>query len=379
MSDKKILFVTADFPPMIGGQSAYLWSVWSRFLDKAVIIAPAPGAAGVGGGAGIFRLYMPHGRGFLPRAVKTLLLTIGTIMSVLLTRPAFMVSGQATAGGIAVWIASKLSGIRYAVTIHGGDVLGWTGPRVILDSIIKNAELLICNSGPTAKLISERYGRNERTTVVNPPVPDAFTVEAPDKKQCRRRLGLPDDAVIVLTVARLYERKGIGLAIRSVSEMLKKGKNIIYVMVGDGPERKKLSEFADMLGIEPSRVLFAGAVNPEKLVSYYKAADIFLLTPFRTKDDVEGFGVVYLEAQASGLPVVASRSGGVTDAVKENETAILVEPGNNEDITSALLRLADDPVLREKMGSAGRKWALDNFNADKTAFALWETLKNHAY
>jgi phosphatidyl-myo-inositol dimannoside synthase len=155
-------------------------------------------------------------------------------------------------------------------------------------------------------------------------------------------------------VGRLVERKGHDTVLRALSLLKEQFPDLHYLIVGDGPYRTQLESITRSLQLT-SRVIFFGKANPDDLPSLYRLGDLFVMItrPVEEKGDVEGFGIVYLEAAASGLPVVASKSGGVKDSVKENETGLLVDAADSpEAAAQAIARLFTDKALHERMAIA---------------------------
>jgi phosphatidylinositol alpha-1,6-mannosyltransferase len=150
-----------------------------------------------------------------------------------------------------------------------------------------------------------------------------------------------------------------------------------YVIVGDGPHRPALEALARHMGIE-SLVHFAGEVPDRELARWYAAADVFALCSEERRGErsVEGFGIVFLEASASGLPVVGTKAGGIPDAVADGETGLLVPPGDPDAVAHAIGRLLQDNELALRMGSAGRDRVLNQFNWGNTAIALSRELQS---
>ncbi|PJN27093.1 glycosyltransferase family 4 protein [Kitasatospora sp. CB02891] len=187
----------------------------------------------------------------------------------------------------------------------------------------------------------------------------------------RARLGLTDRPVVVC-VSRLVPRKGQDTLIRTWPRVLAAQPDAVLLIVGGGPYRGDLEKLVDQVGVRSS-VVFTGAVPWEELPAHYGAGDVFAM-PCRTRRgglDVEGLGIVYLEASATGLPVVAGDSGGAPDAVREGETGFVV-PGKHGETVLAdrLVRLLGDASLRREMGEAGRKWVHDAWRWDMLAERL---------
>jgi phosphatidylinositol alpha-1,6-mannosyltransferase len=180
--------------------------------------------------------------------------------------------------------------------------------------------------------------------------------------EIRKRYRL-DGRQVLLTVGRLVPRKGHDTVLRALPELLRQVPEAHYLVVGEGPERDKLEAYATELGLI-DRVTFTGHVRDEALPSYYSAADLFVMVSRERPElgDIEGFGIVYLEASAAGRAVVAGRSGGVPDAVEDGISGILVEPDDPHRLAETLGRLLQDRNLRERLSRGGRKRVLERFN-----------------
>ncbi|MFF2818033.1 glycosyltransferase family 4 protein [Kitasatospora cineracea] len=187
----------------------------------------------------------------------------------------------------------------------------------------------------------------------------------------RARLGLSERPVVVC-VSRLVPRKGQDTLIRALPRVLAAQPDAVLLIVGGGPYRAELEKLVDTVGVRSS-VVFTGAVPWEELPAHYGAGDVFAM-PCRTRRgglDVEGLGIVYLEASATGLPVVAGDSGGAPDAVREGETGYVVPgEGGEELLAQRLVRLLGDEGLRREMGEAGRKWVHEAWRWDMLAERL---------
>ena len=162
----------------------------------------------------------------------------------------------------------------------------------------------------------------------------------------------------LLTVARLDLNKGHDYVLKALAILKKQGLIPNYTIVGQGPEEMNLRKMVQDLGLE-DQVVFTGFVPDNQLPSIYTSCDIFVMAsreiPGRL-DLVEGFGISFLEASASGLPVVAGDSGGISDAVQHGKTGLLVNPDNPEDIASAIKCLLTDDNLARRLGNEGRRW-----------------------
>ncbi len=185
----------------------------------------------------------------------------------------------------------------------------------------------------------------------------------------------PLSPLTLLTVGRLVPRKGIDTVLEALPALLTEFTDLRYHITGDGPDRIRLEQMARDLGVA-DRVKFLGNVPNKELPQVYRNAHIFVM-PVREEQagaSVEGFGIVYLEASASGLPVVAGRSGGAVEAVRDGETGYLVEPGNPTILAETLIGLLRAPEQRLGMGRAGRRWIEREMNWNRAAEHMMNAL-----
>ena len=190
----------------------------------------------------------------------------------------------------------------------------------------------------------------------------------------RAELGLADRPVVVC-VSRLVPRKGQDTLILAMPRILREFPDTALLIVGDGPYRGELEKLAERTGVAAA-VRFTGAVPFSALPAHFGAGDVFAM-PCRTRRgglDVEGLGIVYLEASATGLPVVAGDSGGAPDAVLDGETGWVVRGGSPEQSAERVLTLLRDPELRRTMGRRGRRWVEEDWRWDLLASRLQSLL-----
>ncbi|HEV2450985.1 MAG TPA: glycosyltransferase family 4 protein, partial [Streptosporangiaceae bacterium] len=190
----------------------------------------------------------------------------------------------------------------------------------------------------------------------------------------RKRLGL-DGRPVVLCVSRLVPRKGQDTLIRAWPRILREAPGAALLLVGGGPSAAKLRGLAGRLGVSES-VLFAGSVPWPELPGYYDAGDVFAM-PCRTRRgglDVEGLGLVYLEASATGLPVVGGDSGGAPDAIKDGESGYVVPGRSVAAVADRVIELITDPARARSMGEQGLAWVRQEWTWDLVAARLAEIL-----
>lgn len=215
----------------------------------------------------------------------------------------------------------------------------------------------------------------EKTGVLNPGVDVSFFRPRPAARAIIERYGLSERRVL-LTVGRLVEKKNHALVIRALRALLPRFPDLVYLIVGEGPEHGRLAALARDLGVE-TRVVFAGAQQGEALVDLYNACNVFVMPSAEVRfsspgtgrwgNDAETFGIAFLEAGACGRPVVGGRSGGVADAVADGETGYLVDPGSVDQLQAAVASLLEDPSKAGRMGEQGRERAIKEFAWEKVA------------
>lgn len=268
----------------------------------------------------------------------------------------------------ALLLLSYLLPIRFFVYLHGNDLLcPLRNPvlRSLFERTLRRAKGIVCNSSFTQNYLKAHFQFDTPTHVIHPIVrPEKFGIKGVPERihtlraDVRKKYNIPEQAVVILSVGRLVRRKGFDRVIENLPALLTEGINVYYLICGCGPIESELRSLATKLKVE-QRVLFVGYVPDEQLASYYAACDLFsMLTFFDTKDkSIEGFGIVYLEAGYFGKPVIASRVGGVEDAVRHGESGILVDPNSTDLIVKALRQLCTDQQLREQLGRRGQELA----------------------
>lgn len=394
----RTLFLTQDFPPDHGGIARMYGELCARFpaggVEVSTVRARVPGGGDGESAAGEAAPYRLHRLPFTIREAKRVdsvvrwarwvgrKLAPGDIDVV-------QVGNVRPTGYVAAWHRGR-AGMPYVVYVHGKDLMKEERKARSLRGratgrwVLGGAAAIVANSRATA----ERAGRLLRTLGIDPAGrvrvvhpgtdPARFRPDAPGVEAWRRRLGL-DGRRVLLSVTRLMARKGIDTALEALSRLAPERPDLAYVVAGDGPERGRLERLAADLGVA-ERVHFLGAVDDAELPGLYAAADVFVL-PVREEpddDEVEGFGIVFCEAAATGIPVVAGDSGGVADAVRDGETAFLVPPRDTAATASALARLLDDDGLRRAMGAAGRRAVEEYYNWDRAAAEVWAILEEAA-
>jgi glycosyltransferase involved in cell wall biosynthesis len=225
----------------------------------------------------------------------------------------------------------------------------------------RNANLVVTVSNYSAEKAVQLYGVDEAKirVVPNGVNPDKFK-PANGSEDMKRKLGI-GNKLMVLFVGRLIPRKGLMFLVEAAKRITHRNADTIFAIVGNGPLRNKLRSQLVKANLSKS-FLFFGDVKESMLPAVYNCADVFAFPSIQ-----EGQGIALLEAQASAKPVVAFKVGGVMEAVSDGNTGLLVERGNTDGLAEAILKILSNPRLRERMGSKGREFVLQNFTWDLCA------------
>lgn len=247
-------------------------------------------------------------------------------------------------------------------TFYGTDVLTSDGSHMTKWAkgfTLRHATAAIAFSYSTRDLAAKKYGVPPESF----PVIYTFLDEQRDEShrdEVRARYGIKPDDFLVLFVGYLVKRKGAELLVRALGKI--KDEGVKLIIVGDGSERPRIEQAIVEEGLD-GRVHLAGKVSG---APYYSAADVFSMPSFfdRDSDDIEGLGIVYLEAQAAGIPVIGTRSGGIPEALEDGKTGFLADELDVQGIADAIVRLKSDPELRKRMGERGPQFVREKFSRE---------------
>jgi phosphatidylinositol alpha-1,6-mannosyltransferase len=263
-------------------------------------------------------------------------------------------------------------GIRYICYVHGEEANYATTSReltFLAQRVLASAEFVIVNSCNTGRLLQEEWGfPHSRLRLLHPGVDTAQFLPASHDPYVRARLGWGERPVI-LTVGRLQRRKGHDQLIRALGAIRGAVPNVLYAIAGDGEERAALEGLVIETG-QRDHVQFLGELQDDKLVQCYQQCDLFVLPNRQVGKDIEGFGMVLLEAQASGKPVVAGTSGGTAETMCTGETGYVISCEGSEELAGLVIELLTDRRQRTQMGQAARQWIVEHFD--------WSALAEHA-
>ncbi|MEU0446535.1 glycosyltransferase family 4 protein [Streptomyces tendae] len=372
---RKTLIVTNDFPPRPGGIQAFLHNMALRLDPERLVVYASTWKRSREGveATAAFDAEQPF---TVVRDRTTMLLPTpgATRRAVGLLREHGCTSvwfGAAAPLGLMAPALRRAGAERLVATTHGHEA-GWAqlpAARQLLRRIGESTDTITYLGEYTRSRIAGALTPEAAARMVQlPPGVDEKTFHpASGGDEVRARLGLTERPVVVC-VSRLVPRKGQDTLIRAMPRILAAEPDAVLLIVGGGPYEKDLRRLAEETGVAAS-VHFTGAVPWSELPAHYGAGDVFAM-PCRTRRgglDVEGLGIVYLEASATGLPVVAGDSGGAPDAVLDGETGWVVRGEDPNESADRITTLLADPQLRRRMGERGRTWVEEKWRWDLLA------------
>jgi phosphatidylinositol alpha-1,6-mannosyltransferase len=372
----RTLLVTNDFPPRQGGIQSYLQNLVDR-LDPENVVVYAPrwrGNSHVDFDASVpYRVYRHPTTLMLPtpfvarRAAKIIREEGISTVWFGAAAPLAMLAGHLRKAGASRAIACT----------HGHEV-GWSmlpGARSVLRYIGTHTDTVTFVSRYTRGRFASAFGPQACLEYLPPGVDiERFAPDAAARQRIRRDLGLGDRRT-VLCLSRLVPRKGQDVLIRALPLIRSEIDDAVLVIVGGGPYADRLHEIAREEGVA-EHVIFTGSVPAADLAAYHTIADVFAM-PSRTRAgglDVEGLGIVYLEASATGVPVVAGLSGGAPETVREGVTGTVVDGTDVAGVALALIGILSDPVAAAEMGRQGRIFVEENWQWSQMAARLRQLL-----
>ena len=349
---RSILIPAYDFKPLLGGVANYGHELAVQFSRRArvhVVSRKLPGIEEFDQNLPyqISRITAPHS------ALISYPLFARALRAVIRQQPpdAMFCPIWLPDGAAGRWAVGEAA-IPYFVAAHGTELFQNfasipNGVRTVLTrklkrAVFQEAKKVFPVSDYTRKAVLAEGGGNEASIVtVNNGVNPAIFKKMPAKSEARARYK-PGGERILLTVTRLYPYKGVDRMLESLPAILRAVPDVKYLVVGTGPDQQRLQELATRLGLQ-AQVSFLGPVALAKIVELYNVADLFVMLSREEPPDVEGFGLVFLEAAACGLPSLGGRSGGIPDAIDEGRSGWLVDPCNTQEIAAITIELLKSP------------------------------------
>jgi len=352
-----VLFLTRKYPPSTGGMELFAYD-----LNKA-----------------------------LSAKIKTSLVKWGgsnKALPVVLPLLFFKSLHRLAAGGIDVihvqdgllapmgWLLSKLSRKPYVVVVHGLDLTfgnplyQMTAPR-----FVAKANVIFCNSNATAEVAVAHKVPAEKIVVTPLAVDDKIYGKA-SRADLLRRLQLPENSQILITVGRLVRRKGVAWFVSEVLPgLVQHYPNLVYIVVGEGKQRETIQNAITQSGMT-NHVKLLGRVTDDLYEAAYNGADIFVMPNVPVANNIEGFGLVALEAALCELPVVAANTEGIKDAVSNGENGVLVEAKDVNGFQQMISHFLSSPNDAKQFGKQARQFTLAHYQWDKIADRYFDVYKN---
>ncbi len=375
----RFLLLSDIFPPKTGGSGRWFWEIYSRLPREQVLVAAGdePRAADFDRTHDLAIVRLPlemRTRGLRPFVNLKKYLSLAWQIRRLAKREGITAihAARTLPEGFIAYLVRRTTGKPYLVYVHGEEIgvsatsreLSWMTRRVFA-----GASLIIANSRNTrSKLLGDWHLPTDKVRLLYPGVDTGRFMPAARDESIRRELGWEGRSVL-LTVGRLQKRKGHDMLIRALPAVRERWPNVLYAIVGDGDERPALQALAQSEGLA-EQVQFLSDLNDEQLVRCYQQCDLFVLPNRAIGRDVEGFGMVLLEAQACGKPVVAGASGGTAETMRVPETGRIVACDSPEPLAATLIELLSDRQQLATMGQHGREWVCERFD--------WESLAREA-
>ena len=390
------LLITNDYPPKLGGIQIYLWELWRRQPADQVSVYTRdyPGAQEFDAGED-YRIIRETRFPLLPtpsvrRRAEKIIAEV---------KPQLVLIDPALPLGI---IGRKLS-VPYGLVLHGAEATIPTQLPMLhsaMNRVVGAAEFVISASQWASDMVSPAKAASKTPSPLKPDTDRSRSNTAKaasqtpfhyippgvdtarfhphseaQKSAARQRFGLGEDALVLLSVSRLVPRKGMDNLIKAAAGLQRDHPNLELVIAGGGRDLSRLQAVAKRTG---ANVKFLERVDDEDLPSLYGSADIFAMLCRERWGGLEqeGFGVVFLEAAASGIPQIAGDSGGASEAVAHGESGFVVPAHRqNANMADALRDLVESPALRQQMGASARLRAEREFSYDLLAERLQKVLR----
>lgn len=377
MPAQKLLLISEIFPPAVGGSGRWLSELYARvgvsrlvitdslptefwgyqdpdYVERLPMVLPDTGALSVRGGLGYFRL---------ARRVRS------SLQGSVITRAQ---AARVVPEGWLLLMLKKIWAINdFEVFAHGeevnldsasdGGVMSSRQHRWMARLVFKNCSRVIANSRNTAKILSDQWRIPEcKIVVLNPAIDTTVYKPAEDIGSIKSKLDWQDNFV-VLTVGRLQKRKGHDAVIAAVQRLRRTIPGFKYVIAGSGEEYGQLSRLVKEMNLQDV-VQFERDLTDSELIEHYQACDVFVLANRQVGADIEGFGIVLLEAAACGKPTITGRSGGTGEAIEDGVTGFTIDATDPEVIAETIERLHQSPSTMLRLSQAGRIRAEEQFD-----------------
>ncbi len=362
--NKKVLVLTENFPPLSGGSGRWFWELYSRLPKEQYLIL----ADDIQGASefdkthqfNILRMSLTSSEWGLKSisGLKFYWRVFRQIRKVIKQHQITHIHcGRVIHEGVTAWILKLITGTPYLCYVHGEDVetAATSGEHnLMVKQVCKHAEILICNSHNSANIVKRlNYAGDDKIHVLHPGVDASLFVPAAADNAFKQHMGWQGRKVII-TVGRLQARKGQDMMIRATALLKHQFPEILYGVIGRGECLESLQALTAELGLN-DHVQFLTDVTDEQMIQCYQQSDVFILPNRTIGNDIEGFGMVLVEAQSCGIPVIAGDSGGTKETMLINQSGFVIDCTQANSIAMTIAQLLADPEGSNKMGEIGRK------------------------
>lgn len=371
---RRTLLISNDFPPRAGGIQSYVHELTGH-LPAADLVVYAPAWPG----AEAFDAAQPYPVYRHPTSLMLPVRSVAARARELIGAHRLTAVWYGAAAPLALLTPTlRRHGVERTVASTHGHEVGWSmapGSRQLLRRIGRANDVVTFVSHYSRSRIAAALGPDAALEYLPPGVDAAaFRPDPEGRRALRDRWGIGARPVVVC-ISRLVRRKGQDVLVESWPQVLAGCPDAVLLIVGGGPDKDRLAGLVQKYGLQES-VIITGQVPAAELADYYAVGDVFAM-PCRTRGrglDVEGLGIVFLEAAAAGLPVVAGDSGGAPETVRSGVTGEVVDGRDRSAVAQVCRELLRDPVQARRLGSAGRRWVSDAWTWDASGNRLAELL-----
>lgn len=369
---RKSIIITFDFPPKKGGISNSLWNICQNLPRNKFVILTEPTELDLSTNFKVYRKKLITESNLIWPKWFPLLYYLKRLIKK--ENIELIQAAQILPFGTIALIFKKIYQIPYFVYIYGQDLVIMRNSRRkmwLIKKILKNSDAIIANSNYTKSEAVELGAKKEKIIIVYPSPNefDNFAVEQSALESFLEKYHLRNRRII-LTVGNLVKRKGQDLVIKVLPRLLKKFPKIFYVIVGSGPYKDILLDQIKKLDLS-NYVKILERVDNRELPFFYQTSDVFIMATREIKNsqnyviDVEGFGMVFLEANLFSKPVIGGKSGGVPEAIEHDLSGLMVNPENEHEIIQALTKILENQEYAQKLGEQGRERVFKQFQLPK--------------
>ena len=344
---KKLLLITRNFPPLVGGMERLVFNIYKQLAEQHVcdVIGPP------GSGASVQDNHQSYECRLQPVPVFILSAIFKGLLASFSGNYRVCIAGSGLTAPAAV-IVSKIRGLKSITFVHGLDLIVRNRIyQLTFIPFIRRSDIVVANSHNTARLAEQAGIPAENIVILHPGVDIPCGSQGVEKFRKQYKL---EGKSLLLSAGRIIPRKGMAEFIRyALPAVIRKHTDTVLVIVGSEPENalnrtdnalEDIKSAIKDLGLE-EHVLMTGRVDDNSLQAAYEEADCFIFPLREVPGDVEGFGMVAVEAAAYGLPTIAFAEGGVNDAISEGESGVLITPGDYEGFSRILIKYLDDPEV----------------------------------